>query len=56
MQLLDFQNGIHAFDAGYVRHQLAAIHLIVDDGRAPSSIPAATAACPTRLLRCHNGA
>lgn len=34
MQLLDFHNGIHAFDAGYVRHQLAAIHLIVDDGRA----------------------
>ncbi len=32
--LLDYRNGIHAFDAGYVRHQLAAIHLIVDDGRA----------------------
>lgn len=32
--LLDFKNGIHAFDAGYVRHQLAAVHLIVDDGRA----------------------
>jgi glyoxylase-like metal-dependent hydrolase (beta-lactamase superfamily II) len=32
--LLDFHNGIHAFDAGYVRHQLAAIHLIVDNGRA----------------------
>lgn len=34
MELLDFRNGIHAFDAGYVRHQLAAIHLIVDDGCA----------------------
>ena len=34
MELLDFRNGIHAFDASYVRHQLAAIHLIVDDGRA----------------------
>lgn len=33
-QLLDYKNGIHAFDAGYVRHQLAAIHLIVDGGRA----------------------
>jgi glyoxylase-like metal-dependent hydrolase (beta-lactamase superfamily II) len=33
-QLLDYQNGIYAFDAGYVRHQLAAVHLIVDDGRA----------------------
>jgi len=32
--LLDFKNGIHAFDAGYVRHQLAAIHLIVDSGHA----------------------
>jgi len=32
--LIDYHNGIHAFDAGYVRHQLAAIHLIVDDGRA----------------------
>lgn len=31
--LIDYKNGIHAFDAGYVRHQLAAIHLSVDDGR-----------------------
>ena len=34
MQLIDYHNGIHAFDAGYVRHMLAAIHLVVDDGRA----------------------
>ncbi len=33
-QLLDYHNGIYAFDAGYVRHQLAAVHLVVDDGRA----------------------
>lgn len=33
-QLIDYHNGIYAFDAGYVRHQLAAVHLIVDDGRA----------------------
>jgi glyoxylase-like metal-dependent hydrolase (beta-lactamase superfamily II) len=33
-KLIDYRNGIHAFDAGYVRHQLAAIHLIVDNGRA----------------------
>ena len=33
-KLIDYHNGIHAFDAGYVRHQLAAIHLIVDHGRA----------------------
>lgn len=33
-QLIDYHNGIYAFDAGYVRHQLAAVHLVVDDGRA----------------------
>lgn len=32
-KLIDYRNGIHAFDAGYVRHQLAAVHLIVDAGR-----------------------
>ena len=30
---LDYQNGIYAFDAGYVRPILAAIHLIVENGR-----------------------
>ena len=34
MNLIDYHNGIHAFDAGYIRPMLAAIHLIVDDGRA----------------------
>jgi glyoxylase-like metal-dependent hydrolase (beta-lactamase superfamily II) len=29
----DYGNGIYAVDAGYVRHLLAAIHLIVDQGR-----------------------
>lgn len=29
----DYGNGIYAFDAGYVRPILAAIHLLVDDGR-----------------------
>ena len=29
----DYGNGIHAFDAGYVRPILAAIHMIVDGGR-----------------------
>jgi len=28
-----YERGIHAFDAGYVRPILAAIHLIVDEGR-----------------------
>lgn len=51
MKLIDYRNGIHAFDAGYLRPKLAAIHLIVDDGRAAfidtganSSVPAAQAA------------
>lgn len=30
---MDFKNGIHAFDAGYVRPLLAAIHMVVQDGR-----------------------
>ena len=33
-ELLDYKNGIYAFDAGYVRHQLAAVHMVVDDGHA----------------------
>ncbi|BAO30302.1 MBL fold metallo-hydrolase [Sulfuritalea hydrogenivorans] len=31
--LIDYKNGIYAFDAGYVRPLLAAIHLIESDGR-----------------------
>jgi len=32
--LIDYHNGIYAFDAGYVRPLLAAIHLIESQGRA----------------------
>ncbi|MBA4093870.1 MAG: MBL fold metallo-hydrolase [Candidatus Accumulibacter sp.] len=32
--LIRYENGIYAFDAGYVRPLLAAIHLIVENGRA----------------------
>lgn len=32
--LIDYHNGIYAFDAGYVRPLLAAIHLIESNGRA----------------------
>ncbi|MDP2821152.1 MAG: MBL fold metallo-hydrolase [Sulfuritalea sp.] len=32
--LIDYRNGIYAFDAGYVRPLLAAIHLIESEGRA----------------------
>lgn len=42
-QLLDYGVGIFAFDAGYVRPTLAAIHLVVDQGRA-AFIDTATAA------------
>ena len=31
--LIDYHNGIYAFDAGYMRPLLAAIHLIESDGR-----------------------
>jgi glyoxylase-like metal-dependent hydrolase (beta-lactamase superfamily II) len=47
--LLDFHNGIHAFDAGYVRHQLAAIHLIVDAGRAAFVDTGSNASLPNAL-------
>lgn len=30
----DYGNGIVAFDAGYVRPILAAIHLVIENGRA----------------------
>ena len=32
--LIDYHNGIYAFDAGYMRPLLAAIHLIESEGRA----------------------
>jgi glyoxylase-like metal-dependent hydrolase (beta-lactamase superfamily II) len=31
--LLDYRNGVYAFDAAYVRPLMAAIHLVVDTGR-----------------------
>lgn len=50
-QLIAYGNGIYAFDSGYVRRGLAAIHLIVENGRAAfvdtgtnASLPAAQAA------------
>lgn len=49
--LTAYGNGIYAFDSGYVRPLLAAIHLIVENGRAAfvdtgnnASLPAALAA------------
>ncbi|MEY2633522.1 MAG: hypothetical protein RIR00_2176, partial [Pseudomonadota bacterium] len=31
--LIDYKNGIYAFDAGYVRPILAAIHMVEQNGR-----------------------
>lgn len=48
-ELLDYRNGIYAFDAGYVRHQLAAVHLIVDDGEAAFIDNGSNASLPRAL-------
>lgn len=34
LQLFSYDHGIHAFDSEYVRPQLAAIHVVVENGRA----------------------
>ena len=40
LELLHYESGIYAFDAGYIRPQLAAIHLIVENGQvALPSLP-----------------
>lgn len=49
IEVSDYRNGIHAFDAGYVRHQLAAIHLIVDSGRAAFVDTGSNASLPRAL-------
>ncbi len=49
MELIDYGNGIHAFDAGYVRHQLAAIHLVVDNGCAAFIDNGSNASLPRAL-------
>ncbi len=55
--LFSYQFGIHAIDANYVRPMLAAIHLIVEQGRAAlvdtgsnASLPGALAALQTMEL------
>lgn len=49
MPWMDYQNGIFAFDAQYVRPHLAAIHLVVDGGRAALIDTGAKAALPATL-------
>ena len=33
-ELISYADGVHAVDSGYGRPQLAAIHIVVQDGRA----------------------
>ncbi|MFM9437614.1 glyoxylase-like metal-dependent hydrolase (beta-lactamase superfamily II) [Janthinobacterium sp. CG_23.3] len=45
----DYGNGITAFDSGYVRPLLAAIHLLVEDGRAAFIDTGTNASLPNAL-------
>lgn len=47
--LIDYQNGIYALDAGYVRPRLAAVHLVVDRGHVAIIDTANNAALPRVL-------
>jgi len=60
-QLMEYGHGIYAFDSGYVRPLLAAIHLIVENGRAAfvdtgtnDSLPAALAVLDRLGLTAHS--
>lgn len=47
--MIDYRNGIHAVDSGYVRPMLMAQHLIVDDGRA-AFVDTGSNACMPRAI------
>lgn len=49
VELLSYEHGIHALDAGYIRPLLAAIHLIVERGRVTVVDTANNAALPRVL-------
>ena len=49
LELLHYESGIYAFDAGYIRPQLAAIHLIVENGQV-AIVDTASNACLPRTL------
>jgi glyoxylase-like metal-dependent hydrolase (beta-lactamase superfamily II) len=49
IELLRYPHGIHAFDAGYIRPRLVAIHLIVENGRV-AVVDTASNACVPRAL------
>ena len=49
IHLLRYEHGIYALDSGYIRPQLAAIHLIVEQGRVALVDTASAAALPRVL-------
>ena len=49
LELLRYDHGIYAFDSGYIRPQLAAIHLVVEHGRV-AVVDTASNACLPRAL------
>lgn len=49
IDLLRYEHGIYALDSGYIRPQLAAIHLIVEQGRVALVDTASAAALPRVL-------
>lgn len=53
IELLHYGHGIYAFDAGYVRPQLAAIHLLVENGRVAVVDTASNACLPRALEALH---
>ena len=60
VDLLRYEHGIYAFDANYIRPQLAAIHLIVENDQVAVVDTANNAALPHALdalrQRCQPGA
>ncbi len=48
-ELITYPHGIYAFDTGYLRPQLAAVHLIVHDGRAAFVDTGTSATLPRTL-------
>ena len=49
LELLRYDHGIYAFDSGYIRPQLTAIHLIVENGQV-AVVDTASNACLPRTL------
>ena len=49
VELSSYANGIHAVDSGYIRPQLAAVHLVVERGRV-AVVDTASNACVPRVL------